>query len=388
MAAISADMPTGDVVFKTSEASKWSAPLSGAAALGQEPNLRGISYEPETGEFKFASGDQVVTANDSEIAWQSDFGLRVKKESGQIYVWDVQEGENGEWIKAEPANIEEVKDGAQIFKAGSRNFIEVDGKETSLTKIENDPNGATVVTLLDGRTLTWNEGVWNEIKDYGVCTPEDFRRCEIPAEDLFNGKYLTFLRTLAKPFDPNKIKTVPYQTITSAGGPVIVYQINSTPNFSDESVAPFRRNVTSGFVKADPKDTEVGQHPILGYMVLPIEYPDPEDPANKDKNIWVIGIEPIRTQDEQLIQNTTDVWTNKMHIAPIVQSSKNPFDGSQTPLVQRSFIVDPLLSVKFDKFIKGDTRILDGKVVLLFVGINDKGWLTKTINPQEQQNLA
>lgn len=160
MPAISATKPS-NVSFNTPDPSKWQTPLTGEAALGQVEGLMGISYIPggreKDGTFSFVSGTEVVISTDKEISWQSDFGLVVKKESGQIYVWD---GQKTEWIKVEPANIEEVKDGAQIFKAGDRNFVEVDDKEMFITDVKFDKNGSTYVTSQNWHYLIWNGSEW------------------------------------------------------------------------------------------------------------------------------------------------------------------------------------------------------------------------------------
>ena len=201
-------------------------------------------------------------------------------------------------------------------------------------------------------TATPTETPTPEVKQFPICQIENFRDCPITVDDLFNGEYHRWLKTLSKPFDPAKLKWVPMQLINGPGLPVIGYDTNTAPNYRDRSTAPFRRNITSGITTYQGSD----------YLIIPIEYADPQDPGNPEKNVWVIGVMPIIIKaNEQLVVN---VWKNKMNIAPIVTSDTYwSGDGRQVSLITKSFAQDPKMAEHFQNFLAGNVNALDGKVV-------------------------
>lgn len=201
-----------------------------------------------------------------------------------------------------------------------------------------------------------------EVVDYGKCTVENFEQCPIPEEDLFNGKYEAFLETLSAPFDPSKFKNpLPKHAVSSDLG--IYYNPATAPHFPNPEEAPFRRNVTAG---------EVVLKDGRKYIVLPIEFPDFNDPTNKDKNVWVIAVKNLfsvakksygRPLTDEKISQMVYGWKT-MNITPIQISYINPNSGMPDSLYERTFKEHPDMDQRLEKFFYGDNTALKGMVVL------------------------
>jgi hypothetical protein len=175
-----------------------------------------------------------------------------------------------------------------------------------------------------------------EIKQFNICTPEDYLNCPIEVEDLFNGNYFNWLNTLSKPFDPTKINNVPLEySITE-----IIYNTKTAPNFPTEDSKPFRRDVTSGYVFLNHK-----------YIVMPIEYYDSKNPL---VNQWVITVHPLfddtREYPEGEVQTLIAAWRNKMNITKINTHDKPVFSKSIDPLVNRTFSSIPDIYERIRRF--------------------------------------
>jgi hypothetical protein len=200
------------------------------------------------------------------------------------------------------------------------------------------------------------------VKQFPICQLEKFRDCPIAVEDLFNGNYHRWLKTLSKPFDPAKLKWVPMELVNGPGLPFIGYDTSTAPNYKDESVAPFRRSVTGG----------VTTYQDMDYLIIPIEYADPKDPGNPEKNVWVIGVKPIIVKAREQI--VISGWKNGMHIAPIVTSDKYWSNNSEVPLLTKSFEENPDMAERFQSFLAGNVSALDGKMVQIEIATNNRHW--------------
>lgn len=255
--------------------------------------------------------------------------------------------------------------------------LTVNGETVTLDPADvdfDDEKGISIKGYKWDKTANDGAGAWVEaepIKEYPVCITENFRDCEIgEVDDLFNGNYLAHLRTLSQPFDPEKFKDpMPGMIITSNG--TMIYDVASAPNFEDPETAPFRRNVTAGVVYGS--DGRM-------YMVLPIEYPDPSDPTNPEKNVWVIGIRNLfnprngEAIPESSIQSDINIWLNNMNIAPIRTGLANPNSGTIDELAKITWDTHPDMEERFEAFRNGDTTALDGLVVELSVTTTSDQW--------------
>lgn len=237
--------------------------------------------------------------------------------------------------------------------AGSQNVPTI---SPTLTLDASTPDTSIPETPTLEATATPTETPTPEVMQFPICQIEKFRECPITVDDLFNGEYLRWLKTLSKPFDPAKLKWVPMEEISYPNGRIIVYDTKTAPNYRNESSAPFRRNITSGVTTYQGSD----------YLIIPIEYADPKDPGNPEKNVWVIGVELLFTKAYG--QNAPNTWKNKMHIAPIVTSDGYWANGASVPLATKSFEEDPKMAERFQSFLAGNVSALDGKVVQLALG--------------------
>jgi len=212
------------------------------------------------------------------------------------------------------------------------------------------------------------------IKDYSICKIEKFYDCVVPYEDLVNGDYLRWLKTLSKPFDQTKIKDVPFvihdrpQSIVP-GETEIIYDTSTGPNFADPSSAPFRRDVTSGVVY-------YYHNGVQSFGILkPIEFYDKNDP---DNNKWVItvdsryygDIENLDPRSERFTINI-NIWKQWMRITPISTNFRAP-TGLRDPLAMSTFERYPDMTARFERFVAGNVSALSGPGIILLAGENVK----------------
>lgn len=205
-----------------------------------------------------------------------------------------------------------------------------------------------------------------EIKDFPVCKIENFRDCVITVEELFDGTYLRWLQTQSKPFDPTKVKDVPFDVMTIPdANPMIVYKMDTAPNFSDPDSRPFRRDVTSGIVWVDVDG--VNKYPCV---VKPLELFDRNNPG-VEGNKWVITVEsyygstnPLTGEYENIpdvdmwMDQNNKVWKNDMGITPIRMTSLTSMTNTTDPLTLRTFGSFQDLQGRFQRFISGDIGAL------------------------------
>jgi|GEM_PF-2320608 len=230
-----------------------------------------------------------------------------------------------------------------------------------------DEANQKVIYAFDKKTGKWGVEV---VKEYPICATENFRDCPVPVEDLFNGNYHRWLKTLSQPFDPEKIKFVPMQIDREA----IIYETSTAPNYEDPETRPFRRNVTSAITELTAEDGRTYR-----YMILPVEYADPTDPGNPDKNVWVIGFSimnkvdfkqnAIGDESESIVQVGIDMWMNDMNIAPIVTGYEYRLTNIPLALAQKTWNMmgDEEMTIRMERFRQGDPSALDGLVVKLTI---------------------
>ncbi len=196
-----------------------------------------------------------------------------------------------------------------------------------------------------------------EGKQFKICRPEQFRFCPITIEQLFDGTYLNWLRTLSKPFDAAKVKNVPLERF----GNIINYDHKTAPNFSVKGTEPFRRDVTAALVTmVDPGGYK------HDYVVMPIEY---YDKNNTNNNQWVITVHsfyfPGHVYSEEEQQITIAGWRKDMNITLILTDNIVPLTEFRDPLVSRTFAKFPILYDSFGRFVKGDFSALSKPGIVL-----------------------
>lgn len=199
-------------------------------------------------------------------------------------------------------------------------------------------------------------------KTFQVCKIEDYKNCEILAEDLLSGAYWQWLQTLSKPFNPAKIKDVPFEMVQENWGNTIVYNFATAPNFDDPTTRPFRRDVTAGVTYIDYSENKVP------YLILPIEYFDKNHPEH---NKWVIAVYstyggippgineyiPVPNPDS-IIGSAIRMWKNDMNTTPIVASTITQLTLSEDPLIRKVFDKYQDMPDRFQRFANGDLSAL------------------------------
>jgi hypothetical protein len=110
------------------------------------------------------------------------------------------------------------------------------------------------------------------LRQFPICSLENYRECPLTTEDLLDGSYLRWLNTLSTPFDASKVKLAdPIYT-----GNSILY--NKDVKFEDPGESFYRKGLTYGFY-ISPDGYEAN--------ILPVENFSPSSP---NENKWVIGI--------------------------------------------------------------------------------------------------
>lgn len=238
------------------------------------------------------------------------------------------------------------------------------------------PTAAVIASATASATPTPEVTATPDISQFKVCTPEQFQKCPIRPESLFDGSYFAFLNTLSKPFDPTKIKDVPLVWGNVYwDSPTIFYSFGKSenppnwwlngPNFPDRESEPFRRGVTAAYTEVT--DTSGKLHV---YTVLPVEYYDRNHP---DKNQWVITVldnswPPYST--DYVINSQMRFWKNNMKVTPLITDDKQRWlpGAPVSPLIERTFTINRDMDQRFARFVQGDISALSepGMVLLTF----------------------
>ncbi len=201
-----------------------------------------------------------------------------------------------------------------------------------------------------------------EIKQFKICSPEEFYNCPVTEKDLKDGSYLNWLKTLSKPFGVSK--TVPLQSFAAR---IVVYNTKTLPNFKNLDGVDFRRDVTSAMLTRTEPDGYTHD-----YAVMPIEYGVNDDPK---QNEWVISLHAYYypghnfTREEQL--KTLKAWRNKMKFTPLLMSDRIMGTDLKDPLVAETFENFPDMKERFERFIAGDYSSLSEPGILVLNHIAD-----------------
>lgn len=118
-----------------------------------------------------------------------------------------------------------------------------------------------------------------EIKQFNVCSIENFKDCQISVSDLLNGDYLRWLTTLSKPFT-NPQELTPLSSETKIGNHYYFGKMDHNRiDLNDPEKSPIRRGVTAAYINSDWDGYD--------YAVLPVEVYNPKDPSGSS---WIITI--------------------------------------------------------------------------------------------------
>lgn len=219
------------------------------------------------------------------------------------------------------------------------------GTGPRITETSVSPTATEAPTATATNTPEPTATATKEIKQFPVCSVENYRDCEIQYQDLFNGNYLNWLNTLSKPFDESQVnKDV---KVVDFPGTMITYG----GSLGDPNKDPVRRGVTVGYVLIN--DGEVGYKEWYGkreYAVLPIEF------DVNGESVWRIFVMPkANNESDTTFINKVKQWlsgksfgiiTNEYYTG--LQSNGNTKD----PLTTVSFDEDPNLPGELHSFAK------------------------------------
>lgn len=257
------------------------------------------------------------------------------------------------------------KNGVMTLSVGGE-FVTLDPAKVAF----DDTNGVTI----DGYTFNEN-GEWRVevIKEYPICTPENFRDCEIPVEELFDGTYFRWLEEQAKTLACSPNMRTDVKMVEWARG-VIIPDPDTAPNFTKPGSEFFIRDHTAGFTRFIlPDEQEVH------YVVMPLFMCDLSDQAKIYPIITVASAYyPTWKQQKSnqvFMADLVPRWRKDMNITAIVAGDalQDPGrEGIKDPLVARTFAENPDMSGRFVDFVNGEFSALSkpGIVVLNQIASN------------------
>lgn len=212
-----------------------------------------------------------------------------------------------------------------------------------------------------------------EIKNFPMCTLEEFDKCEVDVEDLFNGNYLRWLQeTQSKPFNPAKVKEPTFFRGSLIGweGDAIWSDAITGKKNSDPASIPFHRFTTSAVAYVDGPDGV--RYP---YLILPVEFYNKEDPEH---GYWVLVAESYYAPDRNISVDTIiegiqkddiPAWKNTISI-PISTSVRPPNLIVDDPLATRTFSAFPDMNERFESFISGELGVLSEPGIVLLTWLD------------------
>lgn len=204
-----------------------------------------------------------------------------------------------------------------------------------------------------------------EIKDYKVCSPENYRDCEVPLADMLNGSYLKWLQGLSKPFDSSGVLTPP---LIQVGNQMMFYDQREI-KFTGPESEPYRKGVTAGYLQI--KEGEFGYEfwNSRRYVVLPVEIYDQSSPEN---NKWIITVIPIgNNKSEGEVQYQIKTWLSNKDLLIFT----NPY---YTGLVVAGNTKDPIVEHTFDQNHDMGTRFSDSLTLGNLTPLSKPGIILET----------
>ncbi len=228
------------------------------------------------------------------------------------------------------------------------NFVEVSyhpngsGVEVSTPTIT--PNAVSTKAVTETSTPVPTK----EVKQYPICTPEKYADCVVPYQDLFNGNYLNWLKSLpVDQFDPAKVEIVQCygnsHELTFVGNP-------NKNNFSNPETAMVRRGITYGVTTLQPGEVGYDFPQSRSFLILPtFSYS-----KSLNTGVWNIFVYRIDGNSTSQTVDFIKNWAKAGNLLVISNQfesgivSDNPY--FKNPLVVNSFSIYPDLQTKLDNF--------------------------------------
>jgi hypothetical protein len=199
-----------------------------------------------------------------------------------------------------------------------------------------------------------------EIEKFDLCRNwEKYESCEIPADALFDGSYLAFLKSLPQEhvYDPDKLKFV---ELVDFGGSGIFYTNETNPDYMDPATRPFWRGYF-GWTQVGDQKLAVTAMQYYAKDLEPKDYP------------WVFYVCDARSK-------AMKVWMESMNFPIIVKDDRYHISsyssGKINPLTKMTFEKYSLeeMNTRFARFVQGDPTALDGLVLETGVWISSEPW--------------
>lgn len=210
-------------------------------------------------------------------------------------------------------------------------------------------------------------GETKQMPEYPICTPENFRNCDILVADVIeNGNYFLWLQEQAKSIScsANMRTDVP---MTDYYGRYITPNYQTAPNFRVPGSEFFVRDYTSGIIRFPFEDKE------WNYVMLPLFM------CTKDGTYPImLVLSPfnrlsVEKQEKYFnysngngLDGSIALWRKTMKITLITTGTSSPFTPNfSDPLVEFSFKLHPEMDKRFARFVSGDYSALSHESILL-----------------------
>jgi hypothetical protein len=215
------------------------------------------------------------------------------------------------------------------------------------------PNGAYKVLAALAAPVTPEPTATPEIKQYKICTVENYEECPVPVEDLYNGDYLRWLKTLSKPFDPS-VKNIPFMPEWPYLDypPSIIKQLHEKPSSN-----PLRKGPVSSLTTEE------------GYPGIILNWEGHSD-LNPDENQWLTTamIHDPRVPDAEWLR-FLELWASSE--TPVIRDYSGVEFSKLIPLWQSAYQRYPDMRVRTLNFRKtGDPSYVSGPGIILPATVN------------------
>lgn len=219
-------------------------------------------------------------------------------------------------------------------------FINVSFKTTSGEVIVNTPTQTQPIEATQTPEVV--------VKEYNVCSAENYSECQIPSQDLFNGNYLNWLKTLpVDNFDPAKVNQLMCfgntTEIIFAGDP----KIN---NFSNPETSMVRRGITYAVTNLEPGEVGYDFPQQRSYLILPTY----SFSASENRGVWSLFVARIDGKSQSQVKEFINLWTNSGNLLVVAnQYAAGKVTDSlfnRNPLVVNTFKLYPDMQTRLDNF--------------------------------------
>jgi hypothetical protein len=188
-----------------------------------------------------------------------------------------------------------------------------------------------------------------EIKQYKICTVENYEECPVPVEDLYNGDYLTWLKTLSKPFDPS-VKNSP---LMGGGLPLLMV----SPKTEEE----YQKNPSSNSFRKGPAGSVTTENGIPGIILNWEGHSD----LTPNENAWLVtAMFKDPRMSDAMWQEILDLWISSD--TPVIEDYSNIELDKLVPLWREAYDRYPTMKSRTRSYReRGDPSYLSAPGIIL-----------------------